>query len=68
MRPNRTERMSDLLREEISQLIHKGLKDPRIGFVTVTRVIVSKDLRHAKVYFSAYGDQEAKNRSLQGLN
>lgn len=68
MRQNRTDRLSDLLREEISSLIHKGLKDPRIGFVTVTRVVVSKDLRHAKVYFSAFGDQEAKNRSLQGLN
>ena len=67
MQQNRADRVSGLLKEEISQLIQKDLKDPRIGFVTITRVILSRDLRHAKVFFSTYGDEGAKQRSLEGL-
>lgn len=67
MQQNRADRISGLLKEEIGQLIQKDLKDPRIGFVTITRVILSRDLRHAKVFFSTYGDEGAKQRSLEGL-
>jgi ribosome-binding factor A len=67
LQQNRADRVSDLLKEEISQLIQRGLKDPRIGFVTITRVLLSRDLRHAKVFFSTYGDEGAKQKSLEGL-
>ncbi|MFH0873067.1 MAG: 30S ribosome-binding factor RbfA [bacterium] len=67
MQSKRPERVSGLLKEEIGQLIQRGLKDPRIGFVTITEIVLSRDLRHAKVFFSSYGDEEAKLRSLEGL-
>ncbi|MDH7500692.1 MAG: 30S ribosome-binding factor RbfA [candidate division NC10 bacterium] len=67
MRQNRADRVSGLLKEEISRLIQKDLKDPRVGFVTITRVSLSRDLRYAKVFFSTYGDQETQQRSLEGL-
>jgi len=67
LRQNRADRVSGLLKEEISRLIQKGLKDPRIGFATITRVSLSRDLRHAKVFFSTYGDERTQQRSLEGL-
>lgn len=48
----RSVRVSDLIKEEVAQIIMHRLRDPRIGFVTVTGVNVSEDLRHAKVYIS----------------
>jgi ribosome-binding factor A len=67
MQSNRVDRVSGLLQEEIGRLIQRELKDPRIGFVSVTRVALSRDLRYAKVFFSLYGDETAKQRSLEGL-
>jgi ribosome-binding factor A len=67
MQSSRVERVSGLLKEEIGKLIQRELKDPRIGFVSVTRVVLSRDLRHARVLFSIYGDETAKQRSLEGL-
>jgi ribosome-binding factor A len=67
MQTNRLERVAQLLKQEIGQLIQRDLKDPRIGFVTITRIVLSRDLRHAKVLFSIYGDEAAKERSLEGL-
>lgn len=64
----RAERVAELIKQEISKLLQKGLKDPRIGFVTVTGVEVSKDLRNSKVYFSVLGDEKAKADSMAGLN
>ncbi len=52
MQGKRAERVGVLIREEISRLILRSVKDPRIGFVTVTRVRVSDDLRHARIYIS----------------
>lgn len=49
-------------------MLVKDLKDPRIGFVTITRVGVSEDCRLAKVYFSVMGTPEERERSLKGLN
>ena len=53
--------------EEISKLIQRQLKDPRIGFVTITRVNLSGNLKHAKVYVSIMGSDEQKKDSLEGL-
>ena len=61
-------RIGDLLQEEIGYIILQELRDPRIGFVTVTGVTVSDDLKHAKVYISVMGTPEDREQTLQGLN
>jgi len=63
----RLQRVNQLIREEISLLIQRELKDPRIGFVTVTEVDVTKDLRSAKVYVSVLGSEAQLQASLQAL-
>jgi ribosome-binding factor A len=64
----RSERVADLIQKEISEMLVRSIKDPRIGFVTITRVTVSDDIRLAKVYFSVTGSQAERERSLTGLN
>jgi ribosome-binding factor A len=64
----RSGKVADLIQKEISQMLVKSLKDPRIGFVTITRVAVSEDCRIAKVYFSVVGTLAEKERSTTGLN
>lgn len=63
----RSSRISELLLEEISWLIQRELKDPRIGFVTLTQVSVSKDLRHAKVFVSIMGEDAEREKCIEGL-
>jgi len=55
------------MRAEISEILLRELKDPRIGFVTITKVAVSDDLRAAKVYYSVFGGEQEKEVSYQGL-
>jgi ribosome-binding factor A len=64
----RLNRVGGAIKEEVSRLLLREIKDPRIGFVTITRVHVSKDLRSVKVYFSVLGDQSVRADSLTGLN
>lgn len=65
----RTERVNDLLREEISALLRRGMKDPRIsGLVSITEVDVSPDLRSAKVFVSVMGSDEEKHATFQALD
>jgi ribosome-binding factor A len=61
----RSERVSDQMKQEIADILMRKIKDPRIGFVTVTDVEVSDDLRNAKVFVSVYGGD--KEDSLKGL-
>jgi ribosome-binding factor A len=67
MQGKRLERVNQLIKEEISMLLQRELKDPRLGFVTVTEVDVSPDLRHAKVYVSVLGAEEQWVSSFQAL-
>ncbi|WP_059053468.1 30S ribosome-binding factor RbfA [Paenibacillus senegalimassiliensis] len=67
MAKNRTGRVGEQIKKELSLLIQSELKDPRIGFVTVTGVDVTNDLSQAKVYLSVFGDDEKKNESLKGI-
>ena len=60
-------RVNEALREVLSARIAGGLKDPRIGFVTVTAVETSPDLRYARVFVSVLGDEAARSESLAGL-
>lgn len=67
MEYKRKDRVGDLLHHEISQLLLKEIKDPRIGFVTITGVEVSDDLKEAKVYYSVVGTEEEKKAAGKGL-
>lgn len=60
-------RVNEAVREVLSVAITSDLKDPRIGFVTVTSVDTSPDLRHAHVYVSVLGDDDQRADSLAGL-
>ena len=62
----RMRRVDEALREVLSSAL-SDLKDPRVGFVTVTDVKTSPDLRHARVYVSVFGDDAAREASLDGL-
>src|SRR5215210_2920047 len=64
---DRMRRVNEALREVLSARIAEGLKDPRIGFVTVTAVETSPDLRHARVFVSVLGDRQEREDSLAGL-
>jgi ribosome-binding factor A len=63
----RADRVGDLLIELISELLRKEIRDPRIGSVTLTGAKVSKDLRHARIYFNLLGNREHRNEVLAGL-
>ena len=63
----RTERLAEELREEVAQMITAELKDPRIGFVTVTRVSLGPDLRQARIFVGVLGTEKQRQASLAGL-
>ena len=68
MAKHRANRLAEALKEEISQMIREELKDPRLGFITVTDVEVAEDLGHAKVYVSVLGSTQEIKDSLDALN
>ena len=63
----RSHRVGEQIQKEISALILKGLKDPRVGFVTITAVEVTRDLHYARIYFTVVGDERARRESERGL-
>lgn len=63
----RIARLSALFKQETSEILQRHTKDPRIGFVSVTDVELSPDLRHARIYVSILGDAAAKARTMEGL-
>ena len=64
----RSEKVAEAIHEVISGLLVKGVKDPRVGFVTVTGVKVTDDLHLATVYFSVIGSEESRKGAEAGLN
>jgi ribosome-binding factor A len=64
---DRMRRVNEAVREVVSVRIAEGLRDPRIGFVTVTSVDTSPDLRHARVYVSVLGNAEEREATMAGL-
>jgi ribosome-binding factor A len=64
----RATRLARQLKEEIALIIHQELKDPRLGFVTITRMELSSDGSYAKVFFSCLGSPEDLERSQEALN
>ena len=63
----RIEKLQELIKQEMSKMLLREIKDPRIGFVTVTDVEMTGDLREAKIYVSIMGDEEKVQESLKGL-
>jgi ribosome-binding factor A len=64
---DRMRRVNEAVKEVLSARLAEGLKDPRIGFVTVTAVDTSPDLRHARVYVSVLGGEDEREQTLAGL-
>lgn len=67
MSSHRIERVQEEIKKEVSQIIHQELKDPRIGFTTITEVEMSKDLSFAKIFISVMGSEEVQKSTLEGL-
>jgi ribosome-binding factor A len=65
---SRQQRVGDLLRAEISEIVRTKMRDPRVGFLTVTDVSVSRDLRHASVFVSVLGEESEGLAVLGVLN
>jgi ribosome-binding factor A len=65
---SRPERLAEALRSEISVLIRREIRDPRIGFVTLTGATVSPDLSHARVYVTVLGPEPKRAQSVDALN
>jgi len=65
----RTERLNSVIQQEVSQLLREQVNDPRLNsLISITRVITSADLRHAKIYVSSFGDNVDKKEILEGFN
>ena len=63
----RADRVAELIKQEVSDIISRRLSDPRIGFTSVTAVDIGPDLKNAKVYVSVYGEQKQKNDTMAAL-
>ena len=68
MGSDRMRRVDEAIRQVIGEALAKDIKDPRVGFVTVTDVRTSADLRHARVYVSVLGDDDQRAASIDGLS
>lgn len=67
MGEHRQERLRELIKSEFGQILQRDLKDPRIGFVSVTDVELSNDFSHVKIFVSIMGNDEAKRSTMEGL-
>ncbi|MDD2422012.1 MAG: 30S ribosome-binding factor RbfA [Heliobacteriaceae bacterium] len=67
MSSHRVARLAEKIKRELAKLLRDEMKDPRLGFVSITAVEVSGDLRHAKVFVSFLGDEEGRKDSLTVL-
>jgi ribosome-binding factor A len=65
---NRPERVAHLLQQRLAELFARGLKDPRLGLVTITGAKISPDLREAWVYWTVHGDAEIRKETAKGLS
>jgi ribosome-binding factor A len=63
----RTDRLDSQIQQELMALLQREMKDPRLGFATVTRVTTARDLGHVTVWVSVYGQEEERTRSMAAL-
>lgn len=68
MSSQRPGRVQEAIRQEVSRIVQNEMRDPRIGFITITKVDLTKDLRYARIYFSVLGSAKDKRNTLYGLN
>ncbi|WP_096435365.1 30S ribosome-binding factor RbfA [Alteribacter populi] len=64
----RANRIGEQIKKELTDIIQRGIKDPRVGFVTVTAVDVTGDLQQATAFITVYGDDEKRAQTLEGLS
>ena len=67
MEGKRSEKVAALIHKEVSDMLVRTVKDPRVGLITITRVKVTEDCRSARIYFSVPGADDERERSIQGL-
>lgn len=65
---DRIERVNETMKREISLIVQQELSDPRLALITISRAEVSRDLQHAKIYFSALGDETRAVHAKNGLD
>lgn len=65
---SRQDRVAEAIKQEVSLIVHDKIKDPRLGFVTITGVELSQDLRYAKIFFSVLGDEEQHKKTQAALD
>ncbi len=65
---SRRDKVAEAMKREISLIVHDELSDPRLGFVTITRVELTPDLRYAKVFYSVLGKEEEYKKSKEALD
>ncbi len=65
---SRQDKIAEAIKQEASVIIHDKLKDPRLGFVTITNVEITRDLRFAKIFFSVLGNEMAYKKTKAALN
>ncbi|OGF61829.1 MAG: ribosome-binding factor A [Candidatus Fischerbacteria bacterium RBG_13_37_8] len=68
MKPYRVEKVAGLIKDEISEIIQRKVYDPRINFVSIQYVELSKDLRNAKIHFTIFGDEQTRQQAFDALN
>ena len=64
---SRKERVEEAIKKEVSLILHDELNDPRVGFITVTRVELTQDLRNAKIFYSVLGKEEDRKKTKLAL-
>ncbi len=67
MSHSRPERVADQIREEITVLLARNVQDPGVGFITITRVKVTADLQHARIFYTSMGDEKARKETVKAL-
>jgi ribosome-binding factor A len=66
-RPNRPQQLGEVIREEMSELLQREMRDPRVELVSITEVEVTQDLKYARIYFSRLGDDAVRQETLKAL-
>lgn len=65
---SRHDKLTEEIKKEVSCIIHDEIKDPRLGFITVTKVELSPDYRHAKIFFSVLGEEQDYKKTQEALD
>ena len=64
----RIDKINQMIKREVGEIVLKEIKDPRLEFVTITEVVVTKDLQHAKIYYSVLGNKDQAQKTQEGLS